>query len=130
MAPRWLAPEDSLVRRGPDAVLAALDGMTTVVSRGEEASQVADGAERADEAVSDDIRKVFERAERKRTLPRVASHTKRTPVKSAIEESPLSREVRQCLGFRFAWGHERIADSGGQDRRQPENIRAARASPA
>ena len=43
--------------------MAALDGITRVVSRGEQASPVADGAERADEAVSDDIRKVFERAE-------------------------------------------------------------------
>ena len=37
--------------------------MTTVVSRGEQASQVADGVGRADKAVYDGIRKVFERAD-------------------------------------------------------------------
>jgi hypothetical protein len=99
------------------------NGMTTVVSRGEEASPVADGAERGDDAVFEDIRKVFERAEDE------------TGVATVGEPSPLPMEVRQSLGLRFAWGdfawgQEESLIQAVRTRRQPENIRAAGASPA
>ena len=67
---------------------------------------MADGVGRADKAVSDGIRKVFERADDETD---VATGEPYETYSGEIHygRSPLSEEVRQRLGFRFAWGHER-----------------------